>query len=123
MNTILLLLLLELKHWYADFKIQTYAQTVRKGIYQDPIGISHSLDHLIGTLVVLFVFSMLIQPISPGLAVVLAVVEAIIHYHIDWTKVKFGCGDPKSPKYWNHFGLDQMAHKVCYLLMAYSIVV
>ena len=123
MNIILLLLLLEIKHWYADFKIQTYAQTVRKGVYQDPIGISHSLDHLIGTLVVLFIFSMFIQPISAGLAIALAVLESIAHYHIDWTKVKFGCSDIKSPKYWNHFGLDQMAHRICYLAIAYSIVV
>lgn len=123
MNTILLLLLLELKHWYADFKIQTYEQTVRKGIYQDPIGISHSLDHLIGTLVVFFVFSLLVQPIGLVLALVLAVIEAVIHYHIDWTKVKFGCGDPKSPKYWNQFGLDQLAHKICYLAIALIMVV
>lgn len=123
MNIIILLLLLEIKHWYADFRIQTYAQTICKGVYQDLIGISHSIDHLIGSLVVLFIFSIFIQPISLPLAIGLAILETIVHYHIDWIKVRFGCSDLKSPKYWSHFGLDQLAHKVCYLGIAYFIVV
>jgi len=30
MDILLLLILLQVKHWYADFKIQTYMQTVKK---------------------------------------------------------------------------------------------
>ena len=59
MDILLLLLLLQVKHWYADFKIQTYMQTVKKGVWLDPIGISHTLDHIWTTLVVLFLFSFL----------------------------------------------------------------
>ena len=33
MEILFLLLLLQVKHSYADFTIQTYAQTIRKGIY------------------------------------------------------------------------------------------
>jgi len=32
MEILALLLLFQIKHWYADFKIQTYMQTVKKGV-------------------------------------------------------------------------------------------
>ena len=46
MEILALLLLFQIKHWYADFKIQTYMQTVKKGVWLDPVGISHTLDHV-----------------------------------------------------------------------------
>jgi hypothetical protein len=64
MDTLLILLVLQLKHWYADFWIQSYDQTVRKGIYRDPVGISHTIDHVIGTLVALAILIPFID-ISP----------------------------------------------------------
>jgi len=54
MDILVLLLFLQIKHWYADFKIQTYMQTVKKGVWLDPIGISHSFDHAWCTLVALY---------------------------------------------------------------------
>ena len=56
MEILALLALLQIKHWYADFKIQTYMQTVKKGVWLDPIGMSHTGDHIKATLVVLTVF-------------------------------------------------------------------
>ena len=58
MEILFLILLLQIKHWYADFKIQTYMQTVKKGIWLDPIGMTHSRDHILATLVSLFIFNM-----------------------------------------------------------------
>jgi hypothetical protein len=115
-EALFIMLLLQIKHYYADFVIQTYAQTVRKGIYRDPVGISHTLDHIIGSLVVLFLASLFI-PMSLPLMVILCFVEGVIHYHIDWTKVHFGCKDNTKPLFWNQFGLDQLAHQVTYLAM------
>ena len=71
MEILLLLLLLQIKHLYADFKIQTYMQTVKKGVWLDPIGISHSLDHVWGSLVVLLLFSFVI-PLPPILILIVA---------------------------------------------------
>ena len=68
MEILALLLLFQIKHWYADFKIQTYMQTVKKGVWLDPIGISHSLDHVIATLVVLVCFSLCILSVQPQLS-------------------------------------------------------
>lgn len=122
MEILLLLLLLQIKHWYADFKIQTYIQTVKKGVWMDPVGISHSLDHVWGTMLALMIFS-LFYTVYPILIVIIAVVEGIIHYFIDYTKVKYGCKDNTKPLFWNQFGLDQLAHQICYLLIVAFLLI
>ncbi len=121
MDIILLLLLLQIKHWYADFKIQTYMQTVKKGVWLDPIGISHTADHIWCSLVALMIFNLL-SPISALAIVVVTLFEGLTHYVIDFVKVKYGCKDNTKPLYWNQFGLDQLAHQLTYLLMAVVLV-
>lgn len=116
MDILLLILLLQIKHWYADFKIQTYLQTVKKGIWADPIGMSHTGDHIWTTLVALLVFNIFV-PISAALIIIVAFAEGVAHYIIDYTKVKYGCKDSTKPLFWNQFGLDQLAHQTCYLVM------
>lgn len=122
MEIILLLLFLQIKHWYADFKIQTYMQTVKKGVWLNPIGISHSIDHTYCTLVALLVFSVLVTPIPAFLILGIAFAEGILHYIIDFVKVKYGCKDNTKPLFWNQFGLDQLAHQITYLVMVFIIL-
>ena len=117
MEILLLLFLLQIKHWYADFVIQTYMQTVKKGVWLNPIGISHSIDHVWGTLVVLLILNFFV-PISVSTILIIALVEGIIHYCIDFVKVKYGCKDNTKPLFWNQFGLDQLAHQTCYIIIA-----
>lgn len=121
MDILFLIMLLQIKHWYADFKIQTYMQTVKKGVWLDPVGISHTVDHIWATLVALMIFNLFV-PISAGLIVVAALAEGITHYIIDYTKVKYGCKDNTKPLFWNQFGLDQLAHQTCYVIMAYILL-
>lgn len=121
-ESLFLMFVLQVKHYVADFVIQTYAQTVRKGIYRDPVGISHSVDHIIGSLAALFVASFFIS-ISLPLALLLCTVEGILHYHIDWAKVHFGIKDITKPLFWNQFGMDQLAHQITYLGMVYLLLV
>jgi len=120
-ESLILMLLLQIKHYVADFVIQTYAQTVRKGIYRDPVGISHSVDHITGSLLVLLLASFVI-PLNLLLIVVLCVLEGIIHYHIDWVKVHYGIKDITKPLFWNQFGMDQLAHQVTYILMIVALL-
>lgn len=117
MDTLLLLLFLQIKHWYADFVIQTYMQTVKKGVWLHPVGISHSGDHVVFTYLSLLLFSVLVTPID-GLSIILiGAAEGIIHYLIDFVKVKYGCKDNTKPLFWNQFGMDQLAHQITYLAM------
>jgi Protein of unknown function (DUF3307) len=118
---ILILILLQIKHWYADFKIQTYMQTVKKGVWLDLIGVSHTLDHMWCTMLALLVASWFF-PISATSIIVVALVEGIYHYMVDFTKVKFGCKDNTKPLFWNQFGLDQLAHQLSYLAIVWYLV-
>jgi Protein of unknown function (DUF3307) len=117
MEILVLLLLFQIKHWYADFKIQTYMQTVKKGVWLDPTGISHTLDHVWTSLLILLIFSFF-YTVPAGTIILVACLEGIYHYLIDYTKVKYGCKDNTKPLFWNQFGLDQLAHQASYLLIA-----
>ena len=123
MEPIILLLFLQIKHWYADFKIQTYMQTVKKGVWLNPIGISHSIDHTWATMVALVLFTIFVEPISAFLILAIALAEGILHYIIDFVKVKYGCKDNTKPLFWNQFGLDQLAHQLTYLAMVWIILI
>lgn len=122
MEILLLLLLLQIKHWYSDFVIQTYVQTVRKGIYRGPVGISHSLDHVWTSMIVLLLFSFVV-PLNVWAIFLVPVVEGIIHYHIDWIKVHYGCKDNTKPLFWNQFGQDQLAHQMTYIAMIWYLLI
>jgi len=121
MDALLLLFLLQVKHWYADFKIQTYMQTVKKGVWLDPVRVSHSLDHTWCSMVALLIGSLFVQ-ISLPLVILLCLVEGILHYFIDYVKVKYGCKDNTKPLFWNQFGLDQLAHQTTYLLIVLILI-
>jgi len=107
-----LLTLLQIKHWYVDFVIQTPEEIATKGTYGAWPGIWHSVKHGIGTLVVmLIVFSSSFFVI----AVLLGILDGVVHYHIDWAKMNWGEQDMSTPRFWHHLGADQMAHQLTYV--------
>ena len=106
-----LLILLFVKHWYVDFVLQTDAMVQSKGIYGSAYGILHSLQHAAFTLCLLLLAT------SVPVAVILAAIDGIVHYHIDWAKMNYGCRDIQNPKFWNHLGLDQLAHAITYIFI------
>lgn len=122
MDILLLLLLLQIKHWYADFKIQTYMQTVKKGVWLDPVGMSHTWDHIKSTMTIL-VFFWFVFPFSIWSGILVVLLEGPYHYVVDYTKVKYGCKDNTKPLFWNQFGLDQLAHQVSYLLIVWFLLI
>ena len=122
MDLLFLLLLMQIKHCYADFVMQTYIQTVKKGVWLDPTGISHTTDHMICTLIAMLVFSFFV-PVSAFAIIFVTLVEGIIHYLVDYSKVKYGCKDNTRPIFWTQFGLDQLAHQVTYIWMIWYLLV
>lgn len=121
MEAIVILLLLQIKHWYVDFWIQSYAQTVKKGVYGDPVGISHTLEQTIGTLLALLICNYFFTfPVI--LIITLSLLDMVIHYHVDWVKAYYGTKDTKTTRYWREFGLDQLAHQLTYIFIAYIII-
>ena len=121
MDILILLLLIQIKHCYADFVLQTYMQTVKKGVWMDPIGISHTLDHIYCSLIALLLFSLFV-PLSAISILLVSLVEGIIHYLVDYAKVKYGSKDNTKPIFWTQFGLDQLAHQATYLAMVAYLI-
>ncbi len=114
--SLILLALLQVKHWFIDFVIQSEDEIKNKGTYLDWRGFKHSLKHGLGTFVILCLFA------SQEIALVVGCLDMLIHYHIDWLKMNYGNKDITSPKFWNHLGLDQMAHQWTYLLIVFLLV-
>lgn len=113
--------LLQIKHFVADFVLQSYMQTVKKGVWLDPIGISHSIEHGVCTLAVLMLFCFF-APIPVGVMIVVTILEIISHYLIDYSKVKYGCKDHTKPIFWSQFGLDQLLHQLTYIAIIWYII-
>ena len=122
MEILSLLLLLQVKHCHADFVLQTYMQTVKKGVWLHPVGISHSLEHIYCSLIALLIFSFFV-PLSAGAILVAAAVEFPAHYLVDFYKVKYGNKDITKPMFWTQFGLDQLAHQLTYLWMVWYLLI
>lgn len=111
----LALLILQLKHFVADFILQSPYQFLNKGIYGHPGGLIHAGIHAIGSTLAFFV-------ITPSLRVGIAIVigEFIAHYHIDWLKehtVKRQQWVFPQAEFWWTFGADQALHQLTYLII------
>ena len=109
---LLILVLFQVKHWYIDFVNQTDEEVRYKGDYLDWRGLKHSIKQGIGTFVCLWIVT---GQANLDFAVFLATLDILLHYHIDWVKMNYGNRDIRTPQFWNHLGLDQMAHQLCYI--------
>lgn len=111
----------QIKHFLADFTFQRWPwMFLNKGTYWHPGGLVHSGVH--GLLTLLF---MTMIGHSFWWVLWLALIESIIHYNIDWCKVNLNtkCGlTTEKPEFWELLGLDQLAHQLTYLWLAWLIV-
>lgn len=111
-SAVLLLLLLQLKHFLFDFVLQTPYQLKNKGTYGHPGGILHSGLHAVATALILLVLA---TPAATLVAIVAG--EFVVHYHIDWGKEqitrRFGAG--QNAFFWRMIGLDQLLHQLTYV--------
>lgn len=107
--------LLLLKHFLFDFVLQSKAMLFSKAIYGRWPGLLHSIAHGTGTFFVLTVTSL-------TCALFFAVLDAIIHYHVDWIRGKYGSKDVTSDLFWMHMGLDQLAHGFTYIFITSMVV-
>jgi len=116
MNEIMILVLLFSKHFIVDFPLQTPYQWMNKGTYGHAGGLLHASLHALGTLLV-FLF---VNASLEG-AIILALIDGFIHYHIDWAKMKLNSyyqwKADKHPQFWTLLGLDQYLHALTYILL------
>lgn len=111
--SLLILFFLQIKHFLADFVWQSDRMVQEKGTYGARYGVYHSGIHALGTFVI---FTML----HPALGIFAAVVDFILHYHIDWAKININKKynyTPKDHQFWFWLGLDQLAHQITYIIL------
>jgi hypothetical protein len=112
---LILLSLLFIKHWFADFVVQFDYMVNEKGTYGADGGIHHSLIHAMLTWAIVgYMFG-----ITAGVFV--AMFDFLTHYHIDWLKMNISRWRKltiRDQEFWMWLGADQMAHSLTYIAMA-----
>lgn len=106
---LVILILLQIKHWYIDFVNQSDDKVADKGKYGRWLGIKHSFKHGLATFLIFFVF------IEVEGALIVGLIDFVLHYHIDWIKMRFGNRDIRTKAFWAQLGLDQLAHQLTYI--------
>lgn len=121
MEYLTLFTLFILKHFVADFPLQSQRMVDEKGIYGREGGIVHAGIHGWFTMMIIMTFYIVNgwDVIAAGLmAALLGLLDASIHYHIDWAKMRLGKGlTPADRCFWILLGVDQMLHYLTYVLI------
>jgi len=114
-------LLIISKHFLCEFVLQTNYQAKNKGIYGHPAGLLHVIITIAGTFVALIAMP---HDLSPETILWVLGLEAVIHYHQDWLKIKIGSAlktEVLSEPFWWAFGLDQYLHFLFYIFLYWYI--
>ncbi|QXV85134.1 hypothetical protein bas27_0064 [Escherichia phage TrudiGerster] len=117
MLIILLFVIFFLKHFMADYPLQTpyMLRKTHKIGWKLPL-LTHSLVHAVLTFAILILFT------SLGMAIALAIMELILHFIIDYWKAqrcKYAISDAK---FWIALGFDQLLHYLTYALIILIII-
>ena len=117
---LVVLAILEVKHFLCDFPLQTLYQLQNKGRYGHPGGLAHAFIHIIGTAVCFVV-------VTPALWLGAAILagEFLFHYHADWAKeqwIRRHGYTATDNQYWWALGFDQLLHHLTYILIAGLLV-
>ena len=115
---LLLLTLLLVKHTVADFFLQRSFMFKDKHVYLAKGGLTHAGIHGILSALVLIPF------VNISMAIVLSLIDTIIHYHTDFFKSVWNVktkATPNENRYWYAFGLDQLVHMLTYVGIVFFI--
>lgn len=111
------------KHLIVDFMLQGPYQYLNKGNLVHPGGYMHAGLHGIATAVILMI---LVPSCTLTFLAWLGVLDAIIHYITDFTKVnvckRFKWTSTTSPYFWWATGIDQYIHCLTYILILVILV-
>lgn len=121
---IILFVLFQIKHLVFDFFLQGPYQYLNKGKYGHFGGIFHALLHAYGTMFVLYFAVSSVLPFQTAL--LLSLVDAVTHYHVDWAKVNvtryFKLTPTTSEWFWHLVGIDQALHQLTYIGIIWYVV-
>lgn len=112
---LILLCLLQIKHMFGDFFLQTRTMLNGRGQYLHFGRLMHASVHAGLSFIVFVVMG---APIAFILALVIA--ELFVHFHIDWWKGRLTDEHnltPADAAYWRTTGIDQALHQLTYVAM------
>lgn len=116
-QALLLLLALQVKHVICDGPLQTLQMVRDKSIYLKPLGVIHALIHCVGSSMIL-----LFAGLPVVLVLQLALLEFVLHYHIDFIKEKivknYNWYHSDGPFWWALIA-DQTLHHMTYVLLVW----
>ncbi|SMO88232.1 DUF3307 domain-containing protein [Ruegeria faecimaris] len=119
LGTVLLMLcLLQIKHMFADFYLQTPKMLSGRGEYFHWGRAQHAAVHVIGSVLVFLVFG---TPLP--FIVIIAGLEWIVHFNIDFAKASYSDKKqlmPTQAAFWRAAGLDQCMHNLTYVAMVWA---
>jgi hypothetical protein len=117
---LILIFLLEVKHMFADFYLQTAKMLTGRCNYLHWGRAQHAAVHAVGSFVVYFAVSLMFGcPL--WVMVLIPLLEWVVHYHIDyWKAWHTHCKqlDPSQGAFWRAVGFDQFLHHATYIGMA-----
>lgn len=114
-TALILLALLQVKHLFADFFLQTPRMLGGRDRYVHLGRAEHAGLHAL-----LSVIAFTAAGVPLAFTFLLCLVEMVVHYHIDWIKGRHSDkvgNTPADASYWRAFGADQLAHQLTYLAM------
>ena len=128
-----------IKHLVIDFVCQSATMAKNKGTYGHWDGIRHAIYHMTTTTVLMaFCWGITTSfggfPSIAFLAVIVGLLEGLIHYHMDWFKVfwcnrrgykvhpDLGCSDSQAKWYWYWLGIDQTVHSLNYIFNVWIFI-
>jgi hypothetical protein len=118
-----LILWLFVKHFVCDFPLQAFPYMyLNKGKYFHLGGLMHAAVHFYGTTLVLWLCG-----IPLAVSIWMGLVDYVLHYHIDWAKVKvtkfYNLTPMTSEWFWILLGFDQLLHALTYFYIVYYLKV
>lgn len=118
-STVLLLMcLLQVKHMFADYFLQTPKMLSGRGEYWHMGRAQHAGVHALGSFLI---FLILGAPL--GLTLGLVAFEWVVHFNIDYCKARYSDDkelNPTQALFWRAAGVDQAMHQLTYVAMLWA---
>ncbi|HSF91100.1 MAG TPA: DUF3307 domain-containing protein [Paracoccaceae bacterium] len=117
---LLIMLGLAIKHFVADFLLQFNWMITAKGRFDKIGGYAHAGVHGVGSGLCFWLLGFPVVLVAG-----MAVGDFVIHYAVDFTKARASVNverDRQIHLYWGMYGLDQLAHYLTYIGMAYVAI-